>query len=75
MNPNVTYNPDVGQTNQSELAYTTSGINRDIFTSTDVFQGLTKEEKADAKVMFDMLIRDIEYQVGKRMQGNSNVRY
>jgi len=74
MNPNVTYNPDVGQTNQSELAYTTSGINQ-TFLANDIFQGLTIQESQDARAMLDMLVHDIEKHVKERMQGNTNVRY
>lgn len=74
MNPNVTYNPDVGQADQRESGYTTSGINLG-FPPKDIFQGLTEQEAADAKVMLDMLVHDIEKHVKQRMQGNPNVRY
>ena len=74
MNPNVSYNPDVGQTNQSALAYTTSG-ELNFIAKNDLFQGLTREQKAEAKMMLEMLVNDIENHVKNRMQGSANVRY
>lgn len=75
MNQNVTYNPDVGQTNQSVLAYTTSGNNQGLFVKNDIFYGLNSQERADAEVMLKMLSDDIKNHVKKRIRGNSNVRY